>query len=181
MNAVDILIEEHLLIRQFLDNLSIALKELEKDRHPPREFFDKAIEFALNFIDGFHHYKEEYVMFTQLQYLKNGSIKGQIDFLKHQHKRGRNYMKQISTSLKAYVTGNEFEIESILENLAAYISVLKNHIHKEDHEFFPMVKETFPENVIRGLLELYNKENQKNGGRTLEDNQKLIQEMETLL
>ena len=54
MNPIDILIEEHLLVRQFLDNLSLALNKLEKDIRPPREFFNKAIKFAQNFTDKFH-------------------------------------------------------------------------------------------------------------------------------
>ena len=181
MNPVDILIEEHLLVRQFLDNLSIALNKLEKDIRPPREFFDKAVEFAQNFTDKFHHYKEEYVMFTQLRYLKEGGIENQIGFLKQQHKRGRNYIKQISESLDGYAEGNDFDISTILENLAAYISLLKNHIHKEDYNFFQMVKETFPEHVLRSLVELFDKENQKSGGKIFEDSQKLVKEMAALL
>lgn len=180
MNAVDILIEEHILIRHFLDNLSIALIELEKDRRPPREFFDKAIEFALNFMDEFHHYKEEYVMFTQLEYLKDGALGGQIKSLKQQHVRGRNYIQKISDSLDGYVKGNDCDIAAIIENMAAYISLLKNHLHMEEYILFPMVKETFPENVLRGLVQLYNKEDQKNGGETLKCSRKLIEQMNRL-
>ena len=181
MNPVDILIEEHLLVRQFLDNLSIALNKLEKDIRPPREFLDKAIEFAQNFTDKYHHYKEEYVMFTQLRYLKEGSLESETAFLKQQHKRGRNYIRQISDSLDGYSERNDYDISTILENLAAYISLLKNHIHKEDYNFFQMVKETFPEYVLSGLVELFDKEDQKSDANILENSQKLVQEMAALL
>lgn len=41
MDAIEILVNEHSVIRQFLDNLSIAADRLEMDERPPREFFEK--------------------------------------------------------------------------------------------------------------------------------------------
>ena len=181
MNPVDILIEEHILVRQFIDNLSIAQNKLERDLYPSSEFFDKAVKFAQNYTDSYHHYKEEYVMFTQLEYFKNGSLGEQIKLLKQQHVRGRNYIQKISDCLEGYAERNDLYISTILENMAAYISLIKNHIHKEDYIFFPMVKEIFPENVLRSLVELYILEDQKKGGKTLENSRKLIEQMNTLL
>ena len=59
--------------------------------------------------------------------------------------------------------------------------IVRSGIYKEDYIFFPMVKEIFPENVLRGLVELYILEDQKKGGKTLENNRKLIEQMSTLL
>ena len=70
MEPLEVLRNEHGLIRQYLDNLALAVQKMENDARPPKEFFDKAIEFARTFADTFHHYKEEHVMFVRLAQAK---------------------------------------------------------------------------------------------------------------
>ena len=130
MDPIETLVDEHELIRQFLDNLSMAINKLESGVGPPREFFEISIEFARNFTDKFHHFKEEHVMFAQLAQKKGGVFDGPIDALRHQHERGRNFITAISDSLDGYSKGNDFDITTLLENLAAYTSLLILHIQK---------------------------------------------------
>lgn len=61
MNPIETLSNEHGLIRQFLDNLTLASEMIENGKHPSEAFFEKGIEFARVFTDEFHHFKEEYV------------------------------------------------------------------------------------------------------------------------
>ncbi len=181
MDAVEVLVNEHGLIRQFLDNLSIALEKLEGDERPPREFFEKGLEFARTFTDKFHHFKEEYVMFVQLAQKKSGVFDGPIESLRHQHERSRNLIIEISDSLDGYARGNEIDTTTLLENLGAYIHLLRHHIHKEDHNFYQMVKKEFSETELQGLLVLFKEEDQKAGGKTFDTSQKLVQEMSSML
>jgi hemerythrin-like domain-containing protein len=181
LDPMEILVNEHGLIRQFLDNLAIAMDQIETEERPPREFFEKAIKFARNFTDKFHHFKEEHVMFVRLAQKKGGALDGPIDSLRHQHERGRNFITAISNSLDGYTKGDEIHTTTLLENLAAYIHLLRHHIHKEDHHFYLMVKKEFSESEFHDLLELFNKEDQKGGGRTFENSRKLVQEMAALL
>ncbi len=163
---IEILEKEHALIRLFLDNLAIAADKLETEDRPPKEFFQKAIEFARNFTDRFHHFKEEHVMFTQLAQKKGGILDGQIESLRHQHEHGRNFINAIFNSLDGYTRGDDVHITAVLENLAAYIHLLRHHIHKENHKFFQMVEEEFSEKELQGLGDLFHKEDQKSGGET---------------
>ena len=48
MEIVEMLVKEHGLIRQFLDNLDLAVEKIEGGERPPREFFEKAVKFARN-------------------------------------------------------------------------------------------------------------------------------------
>ena len=107
MDAIKILVNEHALIRQFLDNLSMAAEKLEADERPSKEFFEKALEFARNFTDRFHHFKEEYTMFAQLSQKKGSDdLASQIDALRYQHERGRNFINEISNSRCPYPAEN---------------------------------------------------------------------------
>ena len=180
MDPIETLVDEHELIRQFLDNLSTATDKLESGERPPREFFEISIEFARNFTDKFHHFKEEYVMFAQLAQKKGGVFDGPIDALRHQHERGRNFITEISDSLDGYSKGNDIDITTLLENLAAYTSLLRHHIHKEEHQFYQMVKKEFSENELQGFAELFSQEKEKTEGKGLEESQKLLKEMASM-
>ena len=46
MEPLDILIDEHGIIRQFLENLVLSLKKMEQGERPPKKFFEKAVSFA---------------------------------------------------------------------------------------------------------------------------------------
>jgi hemerythrin-like domain-containing protein len=46
MEPVETLSNEHGLIRQFLDNLTMAAHHIENGRRPSTAFFDKTLDFA---------------------------------------------------------------------------------------------------------------------------------------
>ena len=95
MDPIETLRNEHGLIRRFVDLLSMAVARLEVENPPPRAFFDDGIEFVRGFSDGFHHKKEENVMFRQLAQKKNGAIDGQIEALRYQHDQGRGFIADL--------------------------------------------------------------------------------------
>ena len=140
MEPIEILKNEHGLIRHFLDNLDESLKKLEIEQRPPREFYDKAIQFVKLFPEGYHHHKEELVMFVQVAQKHAGEFDGEIEALRHQHEMARNYISNLGLALAGYEEGAQVQIDQVIENTAAYIALMRNHVHKEDHMFFPMVE-----------------------------------------
>ena len=121
MDAMGMLQREHELIQEFLGNLSSALERLEQGRSVPRDFFDKAVEFARVFADKYHHFKEEYLLFGKLAEKSGGKLDAEIDALRYQHDRGRNHITEISNSLDGFAKGVEANICTLLENVGAYI------------------------------------------------------------
>jgi hemerythrin-like domain-containing protein len=75
MKALKILRDEHALIRQYLDNLALASEKLERGERPPKEFFEKAVDFSRQFVDKHHHFKEEHIIFTWLAQRKKGGVR----------------------------------------------------------------------------------------------------------
>jgi len=69
MNAQDILTKEHLLILNYLDTVKRVVRQLEKGRLFPREFFDSFVAFARGFVDRHQHFKDEQVMFAMRELL----------------------------------------------------------------------------------------------------------------
>lgn len=56
MKPLEVLANEHGLIRQFLDNLALAASNIEDGKRPSLAFFEKGLEFARTFTDSFHHF-----------------------------------------------------------------------------------------------------------------------------
>ncbi len=182
MKTIEILIREHGLILRALESLSQARNQIEKDQPPPKAFFDKALVFLRVFADQFHHFKEEYLMFGLLAHKKGDAFDGPIGGLRFQHERGRACIDGISNSLDGYVDGDDIATTTMLENLAAYISLLRRHIYTEDQIFFKMVEKELSKEEQDLLLMQFKKEDDKMGGQAfVEKNRQLLAEMEAIL
>ncbi len=181
MEPLEILRNEHGLIRQYLDNLQLAVAKLEDDVHPPKEFFEQAVEFARTFADSFHHLKEEHIMFVRLAQRKEGALDGEIEALRHQHEGARNYIATIAESIDGYAEGKPIPTSRLLESTAAYVALLRNHIHKEDHVFFPLVGELLTEEEHAALKVEFARAAEKAGEDAFERHHKMVVDMGSML
>lgn len=158
MDVLSKLTEEHAHILQAIHSLEKARNFLEQNRHPSSDFFDTAVLFFREYADKFHHYKEEYLLFSFLAAKKGGNIDLEIGSLRYQHELNRRCIKKIKASLKGYEAGSEIATTTLLENLAAYISILKRHIYREDHLFFPMANSELSKDEKRQLKHQFDEE-----------------------
>jgi len=181
MNPLEILSNEHGLIRQYLDNLAVAAEKIEAEQYPPREFFDKAVEFARTFADKFHHFKEEHVLFVRVAQKHSGELDDRIDTLRLQHERGREMVNAIANSLDGYEERNEMKVAEMLENLAAYVSLLRRHIHVEDHVFYPLAEGELTADEMEALAEEFRMARERAGEDTFEASHKLVVDMGSTL
>jgi hemerythrin-like domain-containing protein len=161
MQAVKILAEEHAVISEMLDHLADARDMLERRSRPPREFLEIAIAFSRDFVDRFHHFKEEFLLFGLLAQKKDGVLDAEIGALRYEHESGRKLINHIEAAIVGYAQGDEIATARLLENLAAYVSILKRHIYSEDHVFFKMVEQEFTETEDYALIEQFKKDEQR--------------------
>jgi hemerythrin-like domain-containing protein len=181
MTALEILSDEHGLIRQYLDNLSFALEILEREGRPPKEFFEKMVDFSTNFANKYHHLKEEQQMFGLLAQSKGGEFDAAISALRDQHELGRNYVAKIASTIESYALQKRGATTIIIENLAPYISMLRRHIHREDHIFYPLVEKELSDEQLQLLLKEFYSENQKFGSDFFERYRRIVIEMGKLV
>ncbi|MCK4984930.1 MAG: hemerythrin domain-containing protein [Desulfobacterales bacterium] len=182
MKVTDILMREHDLISRALENLAGARDQIESGQSPPKEFFEKALWFLREFADKFHHFKEEYLMFGLLALKKEGAFDSPIGALRYQHERCRKCLNEMTKALNGYADGDNIALTTLLENLAAYISLLRRHIHEEDYTFFQMAAQELSKEEEEILLKQFKKENEKMGGQKFYDKcRNLIDEMGALL
>lgn len=181
MKPTDTLKNEHGLIRQFLDNLELAEQKMEEGKTVPRDFFDKALRFAREFADAYHHIKEEHLMFVRLAQKASGTMDGQIESLRHQHETGRDHIAVIGAALDGYEAGNPVKADQIRESLAAYVPMLRDHIHTEDHLFFPLAEKALSAEEMTQLEAEFTRARQKAGEEPFEAYHKLVIDMGSML
>ncbi len=181
MNAIDTLRAEHGLIRQYLDNLAAALGKMERQEPVPTVFFEHAVLFAREFVDKYHHFKEELQMFTLLAQKHGGELDVDIEGLRNQHENGRNHIAEIDFAKEGYGQGQEVATTTLIEHLASYISMLRQHIHREDHRFYPLAREAFTDDEMAHLAAEYERANEKAGDDFFGKSQDRVLKMEALL
>jgi len=175
MDPLETLSNEHGLIRQFLDNLSMAADHIENGRRPSVAFFEKSVA------DSYHHFKEEHVLFVRLAQKRQGEIDAQLDALRQQHERGRELVTGISTSLEGYAAHDDMKTADLLQNMAAYASLLRLHIHTEDHVFYPMARKSMSDEEVELLSQEFAKQREKHGGDAFERYHKLVVDLGSIL
>lgn len=182
MELLSRLTKEHGKILQGLDYLCQARGFLEKNRQPPRKFFETAIQFFSEYADRFHHYKEEYLLFTFLASKKEGAIDLEMGSLRYQHELNRDCLAKIEKSLSGYERGSEIAVTTLLKNLAAFISILRRHIYREDSLFFPMAVTELEDDEKMLLQQQFNDEEEAMDARGITMNNKtLLEEMAVLI
>lgn len=165
MIATKLLIREHALILKALDAMAAAKHQIENGKLPEKAFFELAMHFARDFSDTFHHFKEEFLMFGMLAQKKEGDLDLEIGALRYQHERCRGFIEKMAAALKGYEDRDELSVTALLENLAPYISLLRRHIHQENHVFFPLVEASLTDDENQYLLSQFNKEADRFGGK----------------
>jgi hemerythrin-like domain-containing protein len=181
MKPTEMLVEEHDVFRQALDSFRLAREKMEQGVNPPVEFFAKAVDFARNYVDKYHHFKEEYLMFGRLAEKHQSELDAEIEALRHQHEHSREFVSEMANALDGYAKGKDAQITIMLENLASYTTLLRHHIHREDNVFYPMVERDLSQQELDDLAELFRQEAAKAGRDTLGDMRRVAGELGALL
>jgi len=181
MDPIEALSNEHGLIRQYLDILSMAAEKIENGQRPSQAFFEKGVEFARTFADQYHHFKEEHVLFVQVAQKKKGEVDAQLDALRYEHERGRSLVTGIENAVPGYVALDPIKTGELLENIAAYVSLLRHHIHVEDHIFYPMARKMLSETEVDAIRQEFEKQHEKHGHDTFERCHKMVVDMGSMV
>ena len=138
--AVRKMVNEHTYIKMVIASIPGVISLLESDLDAGIPVVEKVVDFIKNYADGYHHAKEEDVLF--------GYFDAELDILKvmyEDHDTGRGYVKNIVAGVA------EKNLIQIAENLSAYGALLTEHIQKEDDILFPWMDRTLSDKQIGEL------------------------------
>ena len=178
MKTTAILTEEHRVIERVLNSLEIAAERLNRREEVPARFFYETTDFIRGFADGCHHKKEEDVLIKAM--VANGmpADEGPIAFVLAEHAQGRALTQQMRDATRALEKGEASAHEDLIRSAEAYLSLLRNHIVKEDKLFFPMAERMIPSEAQEQVARDFDRVEQEETGRG--DHEKYLALMEKL-
>jgi hemerythrin-like domain-containing protein len=132
MKVTDILMDEHRVIEQVLNCLEKLADRCEAGEKLDGTSALEALEFFRNFADRCHHGKEEGHLFPLLEARGFGRQSGPTSVMRHEHEEGRGLVAAMARDVERD-TPREF-----VRHARTYVSLLREHIGKEDHCLFPM-------------------------------------------
>ncbi len=138
--AIRKMMNEHVYIKKVIAAIPYLIEELKIDFSKTVSDIEMAIDFIKNYADGYHHAKEEDILF--------GFFDPELDILKvmyTDHDTGRSFVKN---TLAGITAKNSHTIE---ENLSGYAALLTEHIKKEDEILFPWMDRTLTDKQIGEL------------------------------
>ena len=145
----EILSDEHRVIERVLD----ALQRLTAvPVNPSLEQWRKALEFFRHFADQCHHFKEEKVLFPALEEHGIPREGGPIGMMLTEHEEGRGHVRSMIDAMERVAQGNGAASTTLMDHARAYVTLLREHIQKEDDILFRMADEVIPEDEQRRIL-----------------------------
>jgi len=134
------LISEHDSILAGLKILEKMTMLLQDGQQVEIKDLEEMINFLKLFADKSHHGKEGDILFPAMEKAGIPKEKGPIGQMLLEHEQGREYIKQMGTSIK---DGDLIKHEFI-QGASNYINLLRAHIKKENMVLFPMGDKVLP-------------------------------------
>jgi hemerythrin-like domain-containing protein len=155
MRPTEILSSEHRVIERVLAALDAASDRLDAGETVRPGFFSDAVRFIRDFADGYHHAKEEGVLFEALGQLGMPTNAGPVGVMLHEHTRARELTAGLAQAAARLAAGED-TAHVVVDHARAYVELLTQHIFKEDRILFPMaaeaIQQTEEERVLEGFV-----------------------------
>jgi hemerythrin-like domain-containing protein len=142
------LMREHEAIQIALNVIELMSERVRLDKGIDPEDVRDMIRFLRVFADECHHGKEELFLFPALEEIGVQKEGGPIGIMLAQHKRGRELVNQMALSLKS----DSINKDAFVESASNYVSLLREHIEKENTLTFPFTDANLPESKQEELM-----------------------------
>lgn len=141
VTPTDVLREEHRVILGALDLLEAAARRLTAGTVLPEVWWLEIIAWLRGFADRNHHAKEETSLFPAMVNAGVPSMGGPIGVMLEEHERGRALIRAMEAA----------EPAARAAGARAYVSLLREHIDKENGVLFPLADSVLDEAAQRSL------------------------------
>lgn len=142
---------DHVHILRLID----IMERVTKTDAPDISDLESIVSIIKNYADGFHHAKEENILFPRLEEKGFSPHQGPVAVMLAEHIQGREYVKGMAENIKLCREGNKSVLKYVYANMSGYITLLRNHISKENNILFRMADNVLaPEDHAR-LLDEY--------------------------
>ena len=148
----EILTDEHRVIERVLAALERLIVQPVGES---LEQWRKALQFFRHFADQCHHFKEENVLFPAMEARGIPRDGGPIGMMLIEHEEGRAHVRSMFDAAEQVADGHGAAAEILFRRAGAYVTLLREHIQKEDDILFRMADEVIPDDEQRRLLKRF--------------------------
>lgn len=140
---------------EYIIRLTNVMEQMIIDYSTNKEHFETVVSLIRNFADGFHHAKEEKILFPKLVEKGFSNEGGPVGVMLTEHVEGRNYVKGMSDAIARLTPDDESAVGDILLNMQQYVDLLQAHIGKENNVLFRMADKMLSDDEQQALLAQY--------------------------
>jgi hemerythrin-like domain-containing protein len=133
-----VLKSEHRVIERVLRVLETLVVRSEQEQGFELESLKQCVEFFRLFADACHHAKEEDLLFPVLEERGIPREGGPIGVMLHEHSQARVLTKEMGAALTVFEGGDNGGEVRFRDAARQYLTLLVNHIYKEDNILFNM-------------------------------------------
>lgn len=137
MTPIEDLKMEHEAVKVTLKILDRICKDAQttgKLANP--DHLEQLNEFFVTFVDRCHHGKEEELLFPALEAVGVSREGGPIGVMLKEHQQGRELVAEMKVALMKYRDSDRGAIDALVNHSGAYITLLNQHIDKENNVLF---------------------------------------------
>ncbi len=149
MDAIQLMIDEHVYIKRMLTVVRNASFKIMNGSEICYEDFEQMIDFIRNYADKHHHGKEEKMLFNRM--IDEIGVVGE-KLVKYgmliEHDLGRLFMQDLEIALEKVKNGDEFAKIDVIANAVGYTNLLTRHIDKEDTVVYEFAKKQLSAEII---------------------------------
>jgi hemerythrin-like domain-containing protein len=153
MDAIETLMNEHRLIERAIDALVSFAGEVRRKQSDEREELGRFATFIREFADGYHHGKEEDILFAAMVeagFPRNG---GPIAVMLMEHDEGRAHVRVLGELASQPTPWTDADRTRLADAAHGYGDLLRQHIHMEDAILYPMAEQRLPPYVLEKVSE----------------------------
>ncbi|MGL4369225.1 MAG: hemerythrin domain-containing protein, partial [Spirochaetota bacterium] len=133
--------------------LESMIQRIKENRIDSIDDLKEMTGFLKLFADKCHHGKEETMLFPVMEKAGIRKEGGPIGEMLKEHAEGRGYIAEMTASLENTI----FDKAAFTEAASRYISLLRDHIQKENTILFPLGDDKIPIDLQNGLLSSFEK------------------------
>lgn len=129
---------EHKAIKLMLNVMSNISKSIKDKKVFYTNDVEKIVDFLFVYVDKCHRNKEEAVFYPALIMTEYPADKMPVGLIINEHSIGKGYLDEIVCCVENCKIGSIFSGERIADCIANYVQLIRNHIKKEENDYFPI-------------------------------------------
>ena len=136
-NAQELMTElrlDHRNMAAVLDVLQSIVEEMEANKDPDFELFDEIMRYMTVYPDAVHHPKED-VIYEELR-ARRPDLSEDLSHVPDDHRKIARLSCLLRDEVEAINAGAAVRREKMIEDTAAYVECLREHMHWEETDLF---------------------------------------------